>query len=179
MKLEVPYKIVGEISTKLTDSIINKVEDKDWYIYDFRKPMGFNDCNSILLRHSPEYVSEKIKNMPLFEKFKKELYDILDYLKKFYQFKDYVAFMARLSPNGKIFPHKDYGEFLTQINRIHIPLKSNEKCFYVVEDTEINMKVGTMYEIDNLRTHSVYNNGDDYRTHLIVNLYPKKINLNL
>lgn len=177
MKLEVPYKVVGKIDTKLTDAFINKLVKDDWYVYDYRQPMnGMKDCNSIPLRHSSEYTSSTIRNMPLFEKFEKELQDVLDYLKTFYKFEEYVAFMARLQPGGVIDPHHDSGEFLEQIHRVHVPLQTNSKCVYTVEDIEVNMEVGNVYEIDNMRVHGVYNRGDDYRIHLVINLYPTKEN---
>ena len=175
MKLDVPYKVVGEIDKQLTDSFLNKLVENDWYVYDYRQPMGgMKDCNSIPLRHSSEYTSATIRNMPLYEKFEKELQDVLDYLKTFYEFEEYVAFMARLQPNGVIDPHPDSGEFLEQIHRIHVPLQSNSACVYTVENIALNMKVGTVYEIDNMRVHGVYNKGDEYRIHLVINLYPKK-----
>lgn len=174
MKLDVPYKVVGEIDKQLTDAFLNKLVENDWYVYDYRLPMGgMKDCNSIPLRHSSEYTSATIRNMPLYEKFEKELQDVLDYLRTFYEFEEYVAFMARLQPNGVIDAHADSGEFLEQIHRIHVPLQSNSDCVYTVEDLELNMKVGAVYEIDNMRVHGVYNNGNEYRIHLIVNLYPK------
>jgi hypothetical protein len=174
MKLEVPYKVVGNIDTKLTDAFINKLVEDDWYVYDYRQAMsGMKDCNSILFRHSSEYTSSTIKNMPLFEKFEKELQDVLSHLKTFYKFEEYVAFIARLKPGGIIAPHPDSSEFLTRIHRIHIPLKTNSGCVYAVDGIKLNMKVGTMYEIDNTRVHGVQNQGTDYRAHLILNLYPR------
>lgn len=175
MKLEVPYKVVGSIDTSLTNPFVVKLTEDDWYVYDYRQPMGgMKDCNSIPLRHSSEYSSATIREMPLFEKFKPEIEGILVYLRQFYVFEEYVAFMARLQPGGIIDSHVDGGEFLEQIHRVHIPLQTNPGCVYIVEDTSLNMHVGTVYEIDNTRVHGVNNKGDENRIHLVVNLYPKK-----
>jgi hypothetical protein len=175
MKLDVPYKLIGTIDTSVTDAFLFKLVEDDWFVYDYRKPMGgMKDCNSIPLRHSSEYTTSTIREMPLFEKFKQELELILDSLKQFYNFNEYAAFISRLSPGGVIDLHQDGGEFLEQIHRLHIPLKTNPDCLYIVEDVALNMQVGNAYEIDNMRVHGVENKGNDYRIHLVVNLYPVK-----
>jgi hypothetical protein len=177
MKLEVPYKVVGSIDVGLTNAIADKIEDSDWLVYDYRKSMGFTDCNSILLRHSSEYSSDTIRDMPLMDKFRYELEAVVKHLENFYDFTEQVSFMAKLEPKGKIHRHQDSGEFLERIHRVHIPLITNNDCFYIVDEVELNMQVGTVYEIDNTRIHGVVNNGDDYRIHLVINLYPKDENV--
>jgi hypothetical protein len=174
MKLDVPYKVVGSVDVSLTNALLHKIEDADWLSYDYRKTMGFTDCNSILLRHSSEYKTETIRDMPLLDKFKEELNAILECLKNFYNFDEHAAFLAKLEPYGKIHMHQDGGEFLEQIHRIHIPIKTNPNCFYIVENVSVNMQIGNIYEIDNMRVHGVENKCDDYRVHLVVNLYPKE-----
>jgi hypothetical protein len=174
MKLEVPYKIIGSIDVALTNAIAEKIDDSDWLVYDYRKSMGFTDCNSILLRHSSEYTSDTIRDMPLLDKFKDELSAVLNHLEKFYNFTEHASFMAKLEPQGKIHMHKDSGEFLETIHRVHIPIQTNSNCFYIVDDIDLNMEVGKIYEIDNTRTHGVVNNSNDSRIHLVVNLYPKE-----
>lgn len=175
MKLDIPYKVVGDIDTNLVNSISEKIVDEDWLLYDYRKAMGFNECQSILLRHSSEYSSDTIRNMPLFGKYAEELTAVVEHLKQYYSFNEYVAFIAKLEPNGKIRLHKDSGEFLEDIHRIHIPLQTAADCFYLVEDAKVNMEVGKMYEIDNTRVHGVENNSSVPRIHLVVNLYPTSL----
>jgi len=73
-------------------------------------------------------------------------------------------------PSGKsIPPHVDGGITLVHCRRIHIPIQTNENCFFTVGDDKRNLKLGEMWEINNdKKTHSVDNFGDDDRIHLIV-----------
>jgi hypothetical protein len=97
MKLNTPYKVVGQISNQLTDAFLNKLVDDDWYAYDFRQPLsGMKDCNSILLRHSNKFSKDTLENMILFSKFQKEIENVLEFLESFYEFDDYVAFIVTL-----------------------------------------------------------------------------------
>jgi hypothetical protein len=53
---------------------------------------------------------------------------------------------------------------------------TNEKCIFEVDNEEINMKMGEIWEIDNFnKEHSVVNNGDMDRIHLIVDWEPIQI----
>jgi hypothetical protein len=174
VKLETPYKVVGNIDLSLTNAIVEKIDASDWLVYDYSQSMGFKNCKYILLRHSSEYSSNTIKDMPLMGKFKNELNNVLKHLENFYDFTEHVSFMAMLEPHCKIHMHQDNCEFLEKIHRIHIPLKTNSDCFYAVDNSKINMQVGTIYEIDNTHIHGVTNDGDTCRIHLLINLYPRR-----
>ena len=174
MKLDVPLKIVGSVDQVVLRKMLDKITPEDWLVYDYRKPeQNMADCSSIVLRHSSEYSTNTIRNMPLYGKFEDEVLELLAALRKFYPFREYVAFLALLRPGGVIGKHIDGGEFLETIHRLHIPIKTNPDCFYLVEDIRINMTVGTVYEIDNTRLHGVENNGSEGRIHLVFNLYPE------
>jgi hypothetical protein len=73
-------------------------------------------------------------------------------------------------PSGKSIPsHVDSGPSLVYCRRIHIPIQTNEKCFFTVGDDKKNLKLGEIWEINNdKKMHSVDNFGDDDRVHLIV-----------
>lgn len=173
MKLTVPYKIIGNINPTIPDAFLSKIEHEDWFTYDYRNSKSnMQNCRSIMLRHSSEYATDTIREMPLFKKFEPELMNVLKVLKLFYSYSEYVAFLVTLQPGGTIGDHFDSGEFLERIHRIHIPIVTNANCFYRVDGEKVNMQVGKIYEIDNTRIHGVENNGTQERIHLIVNLYP-------
>jgi hypothetical protein len=73
-------------------------------------------------------------------------------------------------PSGKSIPiHKDYGQTLVFCRRIHIPIQTNENCFFTVGDDKRNLKLGELWEINNdKKEHSVENLGETDRIHLIV-----------
>jgi hypothetical protein len=180
MKLLVPYeKISSAIPLALIDGIRDLITEADWYAYDYRKPMFPSSSNSIyesiIIRHSSEYSTSTIRDMPLYSKYIHALTPILDFIKQFYRVDEYVAFLARLGSGGKIDTHRDSGEFLETVHRLHIAIETNTKCFYIVEGTHIHMPVGTIYEIDNQREHGVTNKGSTARIHLVVNVYGSRI----
>lgn len=159
------------------------IEEKDWYANDPRAQMfshrTHSEYNSILIRHSTVYIKSgdpDPKHLTFYPEHTSQFIGItermVDLVRDIYPVSDYVAFLARLEPGGYIGEHIDRGSFLDTIHRIHIPLVTNPDCMYVVDDLEINMKVGTMYEIDNQRMHAVYNRGKEARVHLIINAYP-------
>lgn len=79
------------------------------------------------------------------------------------------AILVNLPAKKSIPSHKDTGQTLVSCRRIHIPLQTNEKCFFTVGEEKKNLKVGELWEINNdKKIHSVDNFGDDDRIHLIV-----------
>jgi aspartyl/asparaginyl beta-hydroxylase (cupin superfamily) len=72
-------------------------------------------------------------------------------------------------PSGKnIPPHTDTGLFFDLYSRIHIPIITNPKCLFTVDGETIHMKAGELWEINNHKKHSVENNGEEDRIHLII-----------
>jgi hypothetical protein len=180
MRLAVPYeKISADLPSAMISNVISLITESDWYEYDYRKPMfslsQTTSYDSIMIRHSSEYNTATIRNMPAHDKYAPALAPILDFIKQFYQFSEYVAFLARLGAGGTIALHEDGGEFLERVHRLHIPIKTNDKCFYLVDEERVQMATGTLYEIDNQRRHGVVNEGAEDRIHLIVNVYGKRL----
>ena len=76
--------------------------------------------------------------------------------------------LVKLLANGSIPHHVDQGETLSKSHRMHLPIITNEKNLFSVGDTEIHMKAGQLWEINNRREHGVVNGGSEDRTHLII-----------
>jgi hypothetical protein len=52
--------------------------------------------------------------------------------------------------------------------RLHIPLITNDKCFFVFkEDGLHNMEIGKVYWVDTLKEHSAMNCSSEWRLHLL------------
>ena len=92
-------------------------------------------------------------------------------LEKYYKFTDYLCFIAMLVPHGKVGMHIDNAPFLDECHRIHIPMKTNENVFYIIEDNKYHWQKNGIYEFDNKRIHGVENNSDEERIHFMFNLY--------
>lgn len=166
------FKNYGKIDVTEIKRII-KETDLDWDEFDFRQkrhtthsqtksiPIIFDESFSIK-------ISRKREHYPLF---KEELDKIENHLRDILEEDGYIfrAIFVNL-PKGKSIPtHKDTGESLVIPRRIHIPIQTNEKCFFTVGEVTKNLKEGELWEIDNDgQNHSVENNGDEDRIHLIV-----------
>lgn len=81
-----------------------------------------------------------------------------------------TALLINLPKHKSILPHIDSGdEHFFKTDRLHIPIQTNEKCLFTVSDETIHMQKGHVWEINNsTKTHSVVNNGDSDRIHLLI-----------
>ena len=76
--------------------------------------------------------------------------------------------LVKLLANGSIPHHVDQGETLSKSHRMHLPIITNEQNLFSVGDTEMHMKAGELWEINNRREHGVVNSGSEDRIHLII-----------
>ena len=76
--------------------------------------------------------------------------------------------LVKLLANGSIPHHVDQGETLSKSHRMHLPIITNERNLFSVGDTEVHMKAGELWEINNRREHGVVNRGIEDRIHLII-----------
>ena len=76
--------------------------------------------------------------------------------------------LVKLLANGSIPHHVDQGETLSKSHRMHLPIITNQQNLFSVGDTEMHMKAGELWEINNRREHGVVNSGSEDRIHLII-----------
>lgn len=177
MKLSTPYFEVCDVSDSLLDALVSAIDEADWGVANYRKTV-FPQTDTIPIHHTPlcyscldERTIHSIRKEPQFEKFEPLIRPMLELLGQHYTFNQYAAFIARLCPNGQIGMHHDAGAFLETCHRVHIPLQTNPKVAYCIENQEYYWQRGKAYEFDNTRLHGVKNRSDESRIHLVVNLY--------
>lgn len=79
------------------------------------------------------------------------------------------AMFTKLKANTLIPRHRDRGPLTAKTHRIHIPIITNTECIFSVGDEYKNLGPGQIWIIDNVnRYHSVENNGENDRIHLII-----------
>lgn len=72
------------------------------------------------------------------------------------------TYLSRVEPGNPIPAHTDaYGM------RIHVPLVTNSKAFFILAGQKFHMELGKAYKIDSGMPHGVVNDGDEDRIHLI------------
>ena len=102
---------------------------------------------------------------------------ILDYLCKKYNGIVIKCMFVKLHKKSFVLEHKDYGFSLTESHRIHIPIKTNKNVMFYISNVPYNFEEGYAYEINNQKLHSVKNNSNFDRIHLIIDILPKSSNI--
>lgn len=89
------------------------------------------------------------------------------------------AFISNLGTGKEIKKHYDVGWMFERTHRFHWALETNDEVDFLID--EINYKIikNSLWEIDNKKLHSVCNNGDSNRVHLIFDYYVLSENLGI
>lgn len=74
---------------------------------------------------------------------------------------------ARMAPGGEIKPHRDANAAAKWPHKIHVPLLTNDKVTFFVDNVGYHMPEGEAAEVNNMGVHAVKNDGDTDRIHLI------------
>jgi hypothetical protein len=75
--------------------------------------------------------------------------------------------LARMAPGGVIKPHRDANPAAKWPHKIHVPLLTNERVVFFIDGVGHHFAEGEAVEVSNMAVHSVENNGDTDRIHLI------------
>jgi hypothetical protein len=68
---------------------------------------------------------------------------------------------------GQVHPaHKDI-QPPYWVTRVHVPVTTNDKVIFTMDDGEHRMEVGKAYRFNTLATHAVVNSGKTARVHLV------------
>lgn len=173
-------KQLGEYDDTLAQDLLSSINPEHWKISTERQKVYevHRFTETIHLRHvkNLDFTNFRFVNYEMFEFYKSFIDKYLQILSKFYEIKEYSALLVNLKPKGIIDPHTDGGSRYFELgHRIHIPIKTNENVFFTVRETRENMKVGNIYEINNLGMHSVENYSTENRIHLIMDIFDKNI----
>lgn len=114
--------------------------------------------------------------------YKLDMEFFLDKLKPIYEItygKGYFVrvLLVKLKANTKISSHIDNGKSLINCKRTHIPIITNDLVTFTIDGETKNLKEGEVWEINNTKEHSVDNNSNMDRIHLIIDYNIIKTNL--
>lgn len=179
VKLPEPCYEICDVPDALISGVLELIDEADWHVSDYRREAGnMESTNSIPIHHTPlcatcptDEAIKSIRKELLYEKYAASIRPILELLGTKYKYNQYAAFISRLEPNASIGMHRDRGAYLETCRRIHVPLFTNPKVAYCIERKEYYWMRGKAYEFDNTRPHGVKNRSDEYRIHLVINLY--------
>lgn len=77
--------------------------------------------------------------------------------------------LLRLSPGSRIKPHRDHNlGYEDGCFRLHIPITTNPGVRFILDEVDLNMKEGSCWYTNVNYTHSVRNEGNTDRVHLVI-----------
>ena len=82
------------------------------------------------------------------------------------------AVAAKLPAGENIAPHIDSLQSFAHGHRIHIPVTTNKLVRFMIDGRPYRFEIGNVYEINNLKTHSVMNAGKEDRINFIFDYVP-------
>ena len=103
------------------------------------------------------------------------LYPIIKDLEVFHDGIATSALIVKLLSENDVLPHIDSSDYLQNIRRNHLAIKTNNSVLFFVEKEEKNIKEGECWEINNAKTHYVKNLSKEERIHLIIDIMPNKL----
>jgi hypothetical protein len=125
---------------------------------------------------STSFIPYQTKQFVLFEN---ELQNISNIIRKETGGTGYLlrALLVKLTKKTDIPTHVDTANETFKVSRrIHIPIITNPDCIFTVGKNALNMKEGEIWEMNNdKQEHSVVNNGDEDRIHLIIDWCEKPL----
>lgn len=176
---DLKYNFIGETDiSKIRDKILS--QNFDWDDYNFRqlRYKDHSETKTIPIIWSEDFKSQK-KWEPYYTTFKEDLKKIESLIRSsLCEEGDFMSAILINLPAGKsIRRHIDanpIGERFNRCHRIHIPIISNDQCFFEIDGDVKNMKEGEVWEISNVRCpHSVQNKGVSDRIHLLIDWDPE------
>ncbi|CAA0123018.1 Uncharacterised protein [BD1-7 clade bacterium] len=135
----------------------------------------FHHTQHIIFRFIKEMRDPRVfYSNPIWEIFKSELLPAFDSITKNYCFKNPIypkVMLARLDAHQSIDAHTDGAGANLYTHKIHVPLKTHNDVSMQIGSKSFHLETGKAYEVNNLARHSVTNNSDEDRVHLIFEVF--------
>lgn len=138
---------------------------------NYNKTLALDQTKHIIFRFADKRTSPyRYFSLPAWDDWKSVLLPVMDQVVEQYGYNNgfYPRVMfAKIPPGGFIRPHVDGIPPKVGGHKIHIALKTNQECYFYMVPERFHFKEGEAYEVNNAATHSVINNGNTVRIHLI------------
>ena len=82
--------------------------------------------------------------------------------------------LTELPPGQVITPHYD-GNIMALTHRLHVPLVTHAGVKFIIDGQSFFLEPGRLYELNNVVVHSVENNSDVMRVHLLIDMLPHSV----
>lgn len=168
------YEVLGTYPVNQFLEKLKSLTDDDWTAWKGRQvfPHQRGSQTIVLLSEAEPAVSKfanPIYNKKYIDLFRTELDEIYAIIRELHPHgKPRRVMLVNLPAGCFVGKHFDLGEHLVTCRRIHIPIQTDPAVIFTVENTEFHIESGTLTEINNQKEHSVINNSDVDRIHLMV-----------
>jgi hypothetical protein len=167
------YKLIGTVDIENIKTKLSNISENNWDEFVTRQKTFAVHANTKTLPIIWDLQSlnslNAAKKTKYYDLFDSNLYQIKNILKNYYGNGRILRIIfTKLKSNSKILEHRDTGKGLEITKRIHIPIVTNTNVIFKVNGELKNMKEGEMWQINNQLFHSVTNNSDYDRIHLII-----------
>lgn len=168
-------KEIFEYDISKIKEIILSLPEEDWFKFEVRNESykEHSHTHAICLYSDPDeddvVYAEQIKNEEMLTLFSDELKKLHEKYSTIYKKGTFSRILfTRMNEDSKIPTHCDNGKHLRYCRRTHIPIVTNSEVDFCVDGKVFNLEENKSYEFDNTRMHSVYNNSNQKRVHLII-----------
>jgi len=182
MDIEVPLRELGPVDSAPLREAILRQEEAAWHedTYRQQKYDVHTETQSIVMvfTHGENWPNCEVRREPGWDRLADVAIPLMEeIIKKHYLPGGTVirAMAAKLLSGSKITPHRDKHPSFCAGHRIHIPITSNPRVRFMIDGRPYKFKVGEAYEINNQKTHSVMNKGDDDRITFIFDYVPSSV----
>ncbi len=177
------FNKLGDIDLRELQEIASSLTEDDWDSDNWRQKQfrAHKYTQTISLIFDKDFRHSMPTKHPMFEKFEKALQPVVQLLSSSYKSQEQQNLikkygdgylirtnLVRLLPGGDIPFHLDKNFSLSHAHRVHLPIFTNDKVLFTVDTETINIKEGELMEINNKHFHCVSNDGDNVRTHIIL-----------
>ncbi|MBF98802.1 MAG: aspartyl beta-hydroxylase [Owenweeksia sp.] len=171
---------LGEVDITKLREMVSKLEEQVWEEENEDKPNKFGALNKtrhIVFRFIVNSNTNRFYyNRPVWEEWEEVLQPVLDQATQAYNYSRgaYPRIMLAKLPAGTlIHKHIDGSNAARLSHKIHVPLQTNEECYFFVNEEPFRMLEGQAYEVNNLAMHWAENRGKTDRIHLIFEYFSK------
>ena len=177
MRLPMPFWSVGDVNITNLAKIISSIDEDKWKEWSLRQTKFdvHKNTNSIPFIWNQWDVESRLFNLDYMNQ-NSQLWEVLKpFLSRLVNKYDGVivnCLFARLKAGTDIKPHKDISLNLLLVHRIHLVIITSPSVQFFIDNTPYEFPAGRIFELSNDRFHSVRNNSDRDRVHLIVDILP-------
>ena len=169
---------LGPVGIAVLKALVARLSERVWHVENERKENNF-----AVFHHTRHIVFRFIEGMrdhrcfystPIWSVWQDHVVPVLDQTTADFGFRQRVypkVMLARLAAGAVIDRHVDGAGANLFTHKIHVPLETNRRVRFFVNDRPFHFEEGRAYEVNNIAPHAAENLGPTDRIHLIFEVF--------